>query len=171
MKIGKNVIISPKASIYNPDNIEIGDNVRIDDFCILSGGSGLKIGNHVHIACYVALFAGAGIYIGNFVGISARGTVYSQSDDYSGEFLYGPMIPIKYKKLSSGLVIIKSHSIVGVNSTIMPGVILEEGVAVGAYSLVKNKCDAWSMYAGIPAQKIKDRKKDLLKMEEDFLKE
>lgn len=36
-KLGKNVKISEKASIYNPEKIEIGDNSRIDDFCLLSG--------------------------------------------------------------------------------------------------------------------------------------
>ena len=36
-RIGENVLISRKASIYQPELIEIGNNVRIDDFCILSG--------------------------------------------------------------------------------------------------------------------------------------
>ena len=36
-KLGKNVLISKKSSIYTPENISIGDNVRIDDFTILSG--------------------------------------------------------------------------------------------------------------------------------------
>lgn len=31
-KIGRNVLISDKTSIYNPQKISIGDNVRIDDF-------------------------------------------------------------------------------------------------------------------------------------------
>ncbi len=35
-KYGENVFLSKKASIYNPEKIEIGNNVRIDDFCILS---------------------------------------------------------------------------------------------------------------------------------------
>ena len=34
--IGKNVLLSRKASIYSPAMISIGDNVRIDDFCIVS---------------------------------------------------------------------------------------------------------------------------------------
>ena len=37
LSVGKNVLISKKASIYNPSVISIGNNVRIDDFCILSG--------------------------------------------------------------------------------------------------------------------------------------
>lgn len=171
MKIGKNVTISPKASIYNPDNIEIGDNVRIDDFCILSGGKGLKIGSHCHIASYVALFGGSGIIIGNFVGISSRGTVFSESDDYSGGFLYGPTIPVKYRNIEHGPVIIKDYSIIGVNSTIMPGVTLEEGTSVGAHSLVRSNIGPWGIYVGVPVKRIKNRRKDMLELEKKFLEE
>ena len=47
--IGKNVLISRKASIYGADKIEIGNNVRIDDFCVLSSGDdGFLIGNNIH---------------------------------------------------------------------------------------------------------------------------
>ena len=54
-KVGKNVSISDKCSIYNAKNIEIGSNVRIDDFVILSAGEGgIKIGSHIHIACYAS---------------------------------------------------------------------------------------------------------------------
>ena len=33
--VGKNVLISDKASIYGAGNISIGNNVRIDDFVVL----------------------------------------------------------------------------------------------------------------------------------------
>lgn len=55
IKVGKNVKISRKSSIYGY-NIEIGDNVRIDDFCILSGK--IRLGNYIHIAAYSALYGG-----------------------------------------------------------------------------------------------------------------
>ena len=59
--IGKNVLISKKASIYSPEKIKIGDHVRIDDFTILSGN--ITIGNYVHISAYVALYGRFGIEI------------------------------------------------------------------------------------------------------------
>ena len=46
-KLGKNVMISRKTSIINPELLSIGDYSRIDDFCILSGN--IKIGRNVHI--------------------------------------------------------------------------------------------------------------------------
>ena len=51
-KIGSNVLISKKASLYGVSQMEIGDNVRIDDFCILSGN--IMLGSNIHISAYVA---------------------------------------------------------------------------------------------------------------------
>jgi galactoside O-acetyltransferase len=39
--IGKNVLISKKASFYGINRIQIGDNVRIDDFCFFLQRSSL----------------------------------------------------------------------------------------------------------------------------------
>ena len=33
--LGKSVKVSDKASIYNPEKIELGDFSRVDDFCII----------------------------------------------------------------------------------------------------------------------------------------
>ena len=54
--LGKNVRISDKASIYNPENIVIGDNSRIDDFCVISGR--VEIGRNVHIAIFFNVAGG-----------------------------------------------------------------------------------------------------------------
>ena len=53
--------------------------------------------------------------------------------------------------------------------SIFPGVVLSEGTAVGAMSLVRRKTEPWSIYSGIPAKKIKPRKQDLLRLEKEFL--
>src|ERR1700722_5479363 len=83
-EIGSNVLISDKASIYNPKKIKLGSNVRIDDFCIISAGEkGIEIGSYIHIACYVSLIGSELIKLHDFVGISSKSAVYSSSDDYS----------------------------------------------------------------------------------------
>lgn len=168
-KIGKDIKLSRKASIYNPETMEIGNNVRIDDFCILSGK--IKIGSHIHIAAYCGLWGTEGICIDDFCGLSSRISIYTYSDDYSGLTLTNPCIPDKYKKLDKGGVYINRHVIIGTFSVILPGVEIGEGVAVGAMSLVKNSLKSWRIYAGIPAKELKKRKKDVLKLEREFLKE
>lgn len=167
--LGKNVFLSRKASIYFPEKISIGNNVRIDDFCILSGD--ITLGNYIHIAAYCGLYGGGGIEIDDFSTTSSRVVIYSVSDDYSGLALTNPIIPEKYRNIKIGKVILKKHTIVGTGSTILPQIILEEGTAVGAHSLVNKSTKSWGIYVGSPAKRIKERKKDLLELEKNFLKE
>lgn len=167
---GKNVLISRNATIYGADKIKIGDNVRIDDFCILSGN--ITLGSYIHIAAYCGLFGGeAGIIMEDFTTLSSRCAVYGVSDDYSGAALTNPMLPDKFRNVMDGAVTIKKHSIIGTGSSILPNVTIGEGCSVGSMSLVNKSIDAWGIYVGIPCKRIKERKKDLLELEKEFLKE
>ncbi len=166
--IGQNVKISDKASIYNCDQIEIGDNSRIDDFCVISGK--ITIGRNVHIVPMCLIAGGEkGIIFEDFTTVSYGVQVFTQSDDYSGKSMVNSTIPKQYKKEYKKAVVLKKHSIVGAGSIIMPGVILEEGTSVGAMSLVLKSTDPWGIYVGTPARRIKDRKKDLLRLEKLYL--
>jgi acetyltransferase-like isoleucine patch superfamily enzyme len=170
-KIGKNVKISSKAAIYNPELIEIGDNSRIDDFCILSGR--IKIGRNVHITPFCLLAGGEeGIILEDFTTLAYRVTIFTRSDDYSGETLTNSTVPVKYRyNTIKAPVIVKRFSIIGTHSVIFPGVIIEEGTSVGAMSLVNKSTEPWSIYVGIPAKKIKDKSKNLLKQFQEYINE
>jgi galactoside O-acetyltransferase len=168
--VGENVLISKKASIYGIEDIIIGNNVRIDDFCILSGK--IIVGNYIHIAAYSALYGGmAGIEVLDFANISSRVTIYALSDDFSGKSMTNPMIPNKYKNVIHKKVIIEKHVIIGSNVVVLPGVRLKEGSAIGAMSLVNKDTNQWTINAGIPLKKIRNRDKELLKLEEIFISE
>lgn len=167
--LGHNVLISRKASIYSSENIIIGNNVRIDDFCILSGK--IKIGNYIHIAAYTALYGGdKGIFVHDYANISSRNSIYSVSDDYSGETMTNPMIPGKFKNIHSELVIIERHVILGSGCVVLPGVVLKEGSSFGAMTLINKSSEPWSINAGIPFKKIKDRSKNLLELEKKLMR-
>jgi len=169
--VGSNVLLSKKASIYMPEALFLGDNVRIDDFCVIVGGAGIHIGCFVHIACFCGLFGGAGIEMEDFSGLSSKVTIYSESDDYNGDSLTNPTVPKQFKpNYISKKVSLKKHAIVGAHSILLPGVTLNEGAAVGANSLVMKDCDAWSVYFGSPAKKVKPRSQNLLLLEEKFKK-
>lgn len=166
-KIGRNVLISRKASIYSPENISLGNNVRIDDFCILSGH--IEAGSYIHISAYTALYGKFGITLEDFVTISGKVMVYSQSDDYSGEYMTNPMLPEEFTHVTGGKVVFKKHSIVAAGCIIFPGITLDEGAAAGAMSLITRNIPQWSIYAGIPAKFIKERKKDIIDLEKKLL--
>jgi acetyltransferase-like isoleucine patch superfamily enzyme len=164
--LGVNVRISNKASIYGIDNISVGDNTRIDDFVVLSAGvGGIDIGCNVHIAVFSSLIGSGKITLSDFSNISSRVSIYSSNDDYSGSAMTNPTIPSRYTNVTHDNVYVDKHVIIGCGSVILPGVKLEHGVAVGALSLISKDCDEWSLYVGNPAKKIKQRKKDLLKLE------
>jgi acetyltransferase-like isoleucine patch superfamily enzyme len=169
-RLGKNVKISSKASIYNPEQMEFGDFARVDDFCLLSGK--VTIGRNVHIAAFCNVAGGeAGITFEDFSGLAYGCHVFSQVDDYSGHALTNPTVPDKYTFVSHSPVIIRRHALLGTNSVIFPGVVLEEGTSVGAMSLVNKSTEPWSIYIGIPARRLKARKRDLLELEKAFLSE
>lgn len=167
--VGKNVKISNKASIYNFAQIEINDNSRIDDFCIVSGK--IKIGKNVHITPMCLVAGGEkGIIFEDFTTIAYGVKVFTQSDDYSGKTMTNSTIPKEYKNEFMKEVILKKYSIVGTQSVIMPGVILEEGTSIGAMSLVLKSTEPWGIYIGNPAKKMKNREKDLLEIVQKYLK-
>lgn len=166
--LGDGVLISRNSIFYAPDKIELGSHVRIDDFCLISGGKGIKIGNYVHIAAYSLMLGAYGIEIGDFVNISGRVSIYSTSDDYSGNFLTGPLVGKEFIHDIGGQIVIEKHVIIGTGSTILPNVIVREGTAVGAMSLIKSSTEPYTMYGGVPAKKIKKRKQEIKKMEEKW---
>ena len=160
LSIGKNVLLSRKTSIYSAATISIGNNVRIDDFCILSGK--IDLGSNIHISAYSAIYGSMGVIMEDFTGLSPRTTIYSAMDDFSGNYLIGPIHPEEATNVRGGLVHIKRYSHIGANSIIFPNIVIEEGVVVGAASVVKENLSEWGIYAGIPVKFIKERSKNLL---------
>lgn len=162
---GIDVRLSRKTSLYGVENISIGNHVRIDDYCILSGN--ITIGNYVHVNPFTGIYAGkAGVILEDFANLASRITIYAVSDDYSGEYMTSPLLPEEVTNIKQAPVKIGKHVIIGTCSTILPGVVIAEGCAVGAMSLVKKNCSSWGIYAGVPCKRIKERSKNLLKFEQ-----
>lgn len=169
-KLGKEVRISDKASIYNPELMELGDYTRIDDFCVVSGRITFGKYNHITPMCLVA-GGEPGIEFSDFCTLAYGVKVFAQSDDYSGETLTNSLIPKKYKNETFARVKLERHVIVGAGATIMPGVIIKEGCSIGAMALVTKSTDPWGIYVGVPAVRVKERKRDLLDLEKKFQEE
>lgn len=163
---GTQVLISRKASLYNPGAIDIGSHVRIDDFCVLSAGDGgITIGSFVHVSVYASLIGAGRILLDDYSGVSGRVAIYSSNDDYSGEHLTNSMAPEAYRSVTTADVVVGRHALVGAGSIVLPGVTIGEGVAIGAMSLVRGDCEPFSIYAGIPARRLKTRSRRLLDLE------
>jgi len=168
---GEDVRISRKASLYNPSRIRLGSHVRVDDFAVMTAGEpGIELGSYVHICCFCALHGASGIVMGDFTGLSARTVLYSETDDFTGESLTFPFFPHRFKPgYRRGRIVLQRHAIVGTNCTVMPGVELAEGAAIGAHTLVLHSCAPWTIYAGVPARVLNGRSRTMLQLERDYL--
>lgn len=168
-EIGREVLISEKASIYGASRIRLGSHVRIDDFCILSAGEGgFDIGSFIHIAAYSSLIGAGRISLEDFANLSSRVSIYSSSDDYSGSAMTSPMVPEEFTRVDHRPVTIGRHVIIGSGSVILPGVTIDEGASVGALSLVTQDCPAFTINAGCPAEVRGQRRRNLLDLDKSF---
>lgn len=129
MKIGKYSRIGIHTKIIRPHKIIIGKNTIINEYCYLDGRGGLMIGDNSSISIFTKI-------------ISASHRANSTNFEY-------------YEKK----VIIGNRVWIGCNATILDGSILKEGCIIGAGTVIKNEIEAYSVYIGNPAKKIKNRNK------------
>jgi acetyltransferase-like isoleucine patch superfamily enzyme len=168
--VGERVMVHETAILVDLDRIEIGSDVRIDPFCVLSAAEGhIRLGNYIHVAAQACIYGSAGVDMEDFSGLSHGVKVYSASDDYSGRSLTNPTVPREYLRTIKGPVRLGRHVIVGSGSIILPRVTIAEGSSVGALSLVSKSLESWGVYSGVPARRLKDRRKDLLEGERSLL--
>jgi acetyltransferase-like isoleucine patch superfamily enzyme len=167
--LGRNVKLSNLVSIHRPEEISIGDYSRIDDFSAISGK--VTIGRNVHIAVHSLLLASSEeLIMSDFSSLAFGCRLFTSSDDYSGKTLTNPTIPSHFKSTTNGPITIGKHVIIGTNSIVFPGVEIAEGCAIGALTLVSKSTTPWGIYVGNPARRIKERSKDLLFNEANYLK-
>lgn len=166
--LGNNVRIHSRASLYGTENISIGNNVRIDDFVVIIATGFVEIGNYVSIPNFCFLGGKNGIVLSDFVTLAPSVKIFTSSDDYLGEKLTGPIVPPQFTGAKTGKVSLGKHVIIGSGSIVLPDCTIGEGSSVGALSLVNKNLEPWVVYSGIPARKIKDRKKDLLVLEKQL---
>lgn len=169
--VGKDVRIDAHARFINPALIEIGSHSRVDANAILVTADGqLKLGRHVHVAAGALVSAGGGVTLEDFSGIGPGAILISQSDDFVLGFMSNPTISVEYRRVKKGHITIGRHGMVGAGSTVLPGVSIGWGAAVGALSLVKSDVREGQVVAGNPAIEIGQRRlTHLAQLEQKFM--
>lgn len=158
---GEDTFVSANVEIRRPHLVSVGSHTAIDSGFYLTTGA--QIGDYVHLAPAITIVGGEkGLFVmKDFSTLAAGSRIICGSDDHLGEGLVGPTIPEPYKdRVKVAPVIFERFANIGTNVVIMPGVTLGEGSVVGACSLVTRDTEPWSVYAGIPAKKIKERPRD-----------
>jgi maltose O-acetyltransferase len=126
--IGKDCVIRNGIQYRHGPNIYLGDNVFINYNCVLLDSESILIAGNVSL--------GPGVHI------------YTIDHKMNQD-----------GKLSSSKspVYIGKNVWIGGNSTILPGVSIGENSIIGAGSVVTCDVETNSLYAGVPARKIKSR--------------
>ncbi len=134
IRIGNNVTLYPdtKFEFSNKSVFEVGDN------CVFSYG--------VLIACSDKIIIGKDVQIGEYTSI--RDSTHDYVD--TGK-------PMKINKDISESIVIGNNVWIGRNCLISPGSVIEDGVVIGANSLVKGTLKSNLIYAGNPIRVIKPR--------------
>jgi len=135
LSIGKNLTLYPGVYFWGDGIIEIGDNVDIGVGTIIFSKSKVKIGNNVAIAghCYI---------------------IDSNHSISEGDLIRNQPLNFDERGIKIG-----NDVWIGAGCTILKGTTLNDGVVVGAMSLVNCQIDKNAVAIGIPAKAVKYRSK------------
>lgn len=128
--------------IIKPYYIEFVENLQIDE--------------KVYIGPHAFWSLKGGMKIGKNVIIGPKSTIWTYNHNihshdsipYGGEDILKP-------------VTIKDHVWIGINVTILPGTLIEEGAVISAGSVVRGTVKACEIMAGNPAKVVGTRNKDV----------
>jgi len=156
-KYGKNLKIgeSSRLHILHDCNLIIGDNVSISRNCYIYPES-IFIGNKVSVQDNVRIYGN--VTIGNYVIIAPNVFISSGTHVFDKEHITILEQDNKYK--IDFPVIIEDDVWIGINSVILPGVIVAKGCIIGAGSILTKSTKPYEIWGGVPAKKIKKRYKE-----------
>ena len=153
--IGKNCVIRSGTTIYSGvkvgDDTAFGHNVMLREEVVV--GSRTKLGTNVVVD--------GKSNIGSNVSIQTGVYICTYSTVEEGVFL-GPCCVFandKYvcqKEFKLVGPIVRKGASIGANAILFPGVVVGEGAVVGSQAMVNRDVPPKSIYAGLPARKIRD---------------
>ncbi|MGH6925705.1 MAG: acyltransferase [Propylenella sp.] len=167
--LGQDVLIHPTAVIVDCGNVSPGSRIRIDPYVIISTLGGVEFGNNVHIGGHSVLAGHAAVRFENFVNISHYVGIYTSNEDLTGKTLSNPTVRGGHTNARVASISFGRHSAVGSGSLVLPGASFAEGSVLGAMSRVSRPLKPWTTYAGVPARRLGERRRDLLLQEQEYL--
>ncbi|MFL2545624.1 MAG: acyltransferase [Longimicrobiales bacterium] len=123
-----------------------GKNFKAFHYVKLSYGYNLEVGDDVIIHRHVLLDDRGGIKIGDGASVSDFANIYSHSHDI-----------VEGRNIETPVTIIGDEVRITYHATVMSGVHMAEGTMLGSFGVATRNTEPHSVYAGIPARKIKDK--------------
>jgi len=116
---------------------------------LLTQGGRFLIGNDCHVAPDAYLLVGAQVLtVGNDVAIGPGLMLFCESNDVATEALFR----VQYTRAD---VSIGNNVFIGARVSVLPGSVIEDGVAVAAHSVVKGRLASGWLYGGCPARPLR----------------
>lgn len=140
-----------RKQVYRMHGLKIGRCSRIDLKVRMMSLDKLVIGEYTHINNGTFIDARGGVNIGNNVSISFNVSIVSGGHSVNSPVFAGEHLP----------VLIQDYAWIGVNATILKGVIIGEGSVVAAGSVVTKDIPPYSIVGGVPAKIIGKRNENL----------
>ncbi len=126
-KVGHGVVIKPRVAVKYPWRLQVGDHVWI--------GEGVWIDNLVQVT------------IGNNVCLSQGAMLLTGNHNYKRQTF----------DLMLGPIMLEDGVWIGAQSTVCPGVVCRTHAVLGVGSVATRELEAYSVYQGNPAAKVRDR--------------
>ncbi len=116
--------------------------------------TGCKMGGNISIGydVYFDVHNASLITVEDNVWIASRTTIFCHKRIMNNFYKGDDYNDLPYKKLP---VVLKKGCVIGIGSTIMPGVTVGEGAIIGVGSLVVSDIPDWTIAVGNPAKVVK----------------
>ncbi|SNS79525.1 putative colanic acid biosynthesis acetyltransferase WcaF [Granulicella rosea] len=129
--LGPNCHFYPSSRVWAPWNLHCADSVGVGDDAEIYNPARVRLGSHA-ILSQGAYLCGA-------------------THDYND-----PGFPLLAYEMEIG-----AYAWVCARASVAPGVQIAEGAVLGLASVATHDLEAWTVYAGSPAVRVKDRKRTL----------
>lgn len=140
-KLGRNFKVHARE-YYNGDSTSRSPKILID--------KNVYFGENCYVSCLNTVIINEGATFGDNVLINDN--LHGDPSKLKEEFSIKPM---ERKLFSKGPIIIGKNVWIGKNCTILGNVKIGDGAIVGAGSVVTHNIEPCSIYAGVPARRIK----------------
>jgi len=141
-----------KLVLIDDTQIEIGHRSYFSGPVKIRGGGKIKIGAFCCIAENISMYAGNDNHPQTFPALINFMNARFVEDNMSFEIQYGNELSAKRSNITIG-----DNVWIGRDCHLSGGITIGNGAIVGQKSFVLKDCDPYSIYAGSPAKKIRER--------------
>ncbi|HET6224881.1 MAG TPA: acyltransferase [Bacteroidia bacterium] len=160
-RFGEKVQVDSSVTVASTAVVEIryGGEISIDAYTelldgvlVLSYGGKIKIGKKCSINAYTIVYGHGGVTIGDAVLIAGHCMIIPNNHNYKDKH-----VAIRDQGSTSKGIVIENDVWIGHGCSILDGVTIGKGAVIAAGSVVNRSVEPYTIYAGVPAKKIKDR--------------